>query len=67
MSSASCYTNKIRVTYEAKNTKVQYPGNVAKTPQPLNATLNCSPNFSVFNYVVVKCNKPKHHPSCLNT
>lgn len=67
MSSASCYTNKIRVTYEAKNTKVQYPGNVAKTSGILYPALNCTPNFSVFNYVIVKCKKPKHHPSCLNT
>lgn len=57
MSSASCYTNKVRVTYEAKNTKVQYPQNVGRTPGSLYPALNCNPNFSVYNYVIVNCNR----------
>jgi hypothetical protein len=67
MSSASCYTNKVRVTYEAKNTKVQYPGNIAKSPGFLYPALNCNPNFSIINYVIVKCSKPKSHPTCLDS
>ena len=67
MSSASCYTNKIRVTYAGNNTKVQYPGNVAKTNNIYYPALNCNPNFSIINYVIVKCAKPKHHPTCLNS
>lgn len=58
MRSASCYTNKVRVTYAGNNTKVQYPGNVAKTFNIYYPALGCSPNFSVFNYVVSKCHKP---------
>lgn len=57
MSSASCYTNKVRVTYEAKNTKVQYPRNVAQPFNNLYASINCNPDYSVFNYVIVKCDK----------
>ena len=57
MSSASCYTNKVRVTYEAKNTKVQYPQNVGRTPGSLYPALNCNPNFSVYNYIIVNCNR----------
>ncbi len=67
MSSASCYTNKVRVTYEAKNTKVQYPGNVARTPGFLYPAINCNPNYSVIRYVHVKCAKPLHYPTCLNS
>ena len=57
MSSASCYTNKVRVTYEAKNTKVQYPKNIAHSPGFLYPVLNCNPDFSVLDYVIVKCDK----------
>lgn len=51
MSSSACYTNKIKTTALAKNTKVHYPGNVANNHNTLQATLGCNPNFTVQNYV----------------
>ena len=67
MRSASCYTNKVRVTYAGNNTKVQYPGNVAKTFNIYYPALGCSPNFSVFNYVNVRCDVPCGIPAVIGT
>lgn len=50
MSSAACFTNKVKVIAQAKNTKVEYPGNVGSNSDPLKATIGCSPNFSVQVY-----------------
>lgn len=50
MTSASCYTNKVRVTYDGNNTKVQYPGDVAKTFNIYYPALGCSPNFDTIVY-----------------
>ncbi len=64
MRSASCYTDKVRTTAYAKNTKVQYPGGVAKNWEVLQATLPCNPNFTVQTYaVVLPCN---YNPTCWN-
>ena len=52
MSSAACYTNKRRVIAESKNSKVNYPGNIANGSQPLLPTLGCNPNFTVQSYTV---------------
>jgi hypothetical protein len=69
MSSASCYTNKVRVTYAGNNTKVQYPGNVAKTNNIYYPALNCNPNFDTIVYFKgcrfyknVECN-PRRRPT----
>ena len=57
MSSAACYTNKLRVTTEANNTKVEYPGKVGKNFNPLYSTLGCNPRFTVLSYTKAKCDK----------
>lgn len=51
MSSAACYTNKVKVVAQAKNTKVNYPGGEAKNNDKVYATLGCNPNFAIQNYV----------------
>jgi hypothetical protein len=51
MRTASCYTNKVKITAYAKNTKVDYPGHVAKNWELLQAALPCNPNFTVQNYI----------------
>ncbi len=53
--SAGCYTNLRKIVAEAKNTKVEYPGNVAKNWNVLQPTINCNPNFQVIEYVQI-CN-----------
>jgi hypothetical protein len=52
MRSAACYTNKVKVVAQAKNTKVNYPGGEAKNWDKMYATLGCNPNFAVQTYVV---------------
>lgn len=58
MRSASCYTDLRRTVAYAKNRKVNYPGNVAKNWEILQAALPCNPNFDVQNYVIPVCNGP---------
>jgi hypothetical protein len=55
MKSASCYTNKVRVLAEAKNTKVQYPGDVARNWFYLYPAGPCNPNFQVIQYTGRPC------------
>jgi hypothetical protein len=50
MSSAACYTNKVRTDSQARVTKVPYPGNVATNQNPLYASIACNPIFSVLRY-----------------
>lgn len=50
MSSAACFTNRRRVIAESSLTKVQYPGKIA-SENPLLPVRNCSPNFSILQYV----------------
>jgi hypothetical protein len=50
MKSASAYTNRVRVTSEAKNRKVEQVGSVATNIGLLQATLPCSPDFSNIQY-----------------
>jgi hypothetical protein len=58
MSSAAAYTNRVKVIAQAKNTKVDYPGHVAKNSDTLKATLGCSPNYTIQNYVITNmCKK----------
>lgn len=52
MSSAACYTNKVRVVAYSKNTKVNYSGNIAVNSDPLYASLGCNPNFAIQRYTV---------------
>ena len=52
MSSAACYTNKVKVTAYSKNSKVNYPGNIAVNSDPLFASLGCNPRFTVQRYTV---------------
>lgn len=52
MSSAACYTNKVKVVAYSKNTKVEYPGNVAINSDPLFASLGCNPRFALQKYTV---------------
>ena len=62
MRTASCYTNKVKVTAYAKNTKVDYPGHVAKNWEVLQAALPCNPNFDIQNYIPnIPCSK---NPTC---
>ena len=62
MRSASCYTNKVKITAYAKNTKVDYPGHVAKNWETLQAALPCNPEFTVQNYQpTIACN---YNPTC---
>jgi hypothetical protein len=49
--SAQAYTNKLRLLAEAGVTKVQYPGRIALNKNPILSTSNCSPDFSVINYI----------------
>jgi hypothetical protein len=51
--SAQAYTNKLRVLAEAAVTKVQYPGRIALNKNPILSTINCSPNFSIIDYVPI--------------
>lgn len=54
--SAQAYTNKLRILAEAAITKVQYPGRIALNKNPILSTINCSPDFSVIDYVPIpKC------------
>jgi hypothetical protein len=53
MRTAACYTNRVRIVAYAKNKKVNYPGGVAKNWETLQATLPCSPDFTVQTYVGV--------------
>lgn len=62
---ASCYTHKVQVVSTAKNLKVNYPGQVASTPQPLSNTLACNLSFTPSAYTpVARC--LSHRPACLN-
>lgn len=49
--SASAYINRSRILAEARNRKVQYPGNIASLNTLLSA-INCSQDFTVINYTV---------------
>lgn len=51
MSSSACYTNRVKVIAQAKNTKVNYPGGEAKNFDPIYATLSCNPRFGVQKYL----------------
>ncbi len=48
MPSASSFTNKVRAGSESRNTKIQYDGGIAQSPNPLGA-LTCisTPNWWV--------------------
>ena len=50
MSTASAYTNKLRVENTAKNNKVEYPGRVAKNIEPLAPACPANPSFAVLVY-----------------
>ncbi len=52
MQSAAAYTNKKRVIAIAKNTKVDYPGGVARNQGNLQPSIGCNPNFTPNNYIV---------------
>lgn len=62
MSTASAYINKLRVETTAKNNKVEYPGRVAKSIEPLAPACPANPNFGVLNYVnnSIGCNSRKN-------
>lgn len=64
MQSAAAYTNKKRVIAIAKNTKVDYPGGVARNHGNLQPTIGCNPNFTRNNYFI-GCRYYKG-VSCLN-
>lgn len=75
MKSAAAYTNKRRVMAEAGNTKVEYPGNVAKNYGGLQPVLpsqstpltpiSCGPDFT--HYVYFKGCRVIKHTVCLVT
>lgn len=65
MSSAACYTNRRRVKAESNLTKVQYPRGVA-TRNGYLSTQNCSPNFSVLNYIWKRNCKPCPPQICID-
>jgi hypothetical protein len=54
MRTAAAYTNKVKVQTVAKNTKVDYPGNVAKNVQPLAPACAVNPAFGVLTYSNVR-------------
>lgn len=59
MRTASCYTNKVRITAYAKNKKVDLIGHVGKNWETLQATLPCNPDFTVQNYqTTLSCGNP---------
>ena len=56
MPSAACYTNKIRTQTDGRLNKVQYPGNVARAMNTLEASVALSPNYSYLNYLAsIQC------------
>lgn len=61
MSTAASYINKLRVETVARNTKVEYPGRVAKNIEPLAPSCLINPNFQVLSYTFkpYKCDDPK--------
>lgn len=67
--SAQSYTNKRRILAEAALKKVQYPGRVALNNKPILSALNCSPDFSVINYVPNRkcCIPTPPLPPCIET
>jgi hypothetical protein len=65
MSSAQCFTNRIRVQAEARLTKVQFPGNLARNSNPLEASVALSPDYTKINYVIT--NFCKNRKGCLLT
>jgi hypothetical protein len=48
--SAGAYINRIRIQTQARNVKVQYPGNRATNFNPVYATCANNPNFDILNY-----------------
>lgn len=68
MPSASNYINKIRVTTEARNVKVQYPGSIGNLTQNLRAITCNIPNtrWDVIQYTEICGNIciPKPTPPC---
>jgi len=66
--SAQGYTNRIRVQTEGRNNKVQYPGRVGLTNNPIEASVGLSPNFTTNNYILSKCSIPSFNElSCVET
>lgn len=64
--SAQGYTNRIRVQAEGRNNKVQYPGRVGLTNNPIQASVGLSPNFTTNNYTISKCSIPSFNElSCI--
>jgi len=60
MSSSACYTNKVRVLAIAKNTKVEYPGKVAKNWGQLYPAGPCNPNYQILTYTGKPCICSRH-------
>jgi hypothetical protein len=50
MSTAQCYTNRVRVLSQARNNKVQQVKNIADGHSPLQAAACVTPNYSYINY-----------------
>jgi len=64
MPSAQSFTNGVRVQAEARLTKVQFPGKIAKNLNPLEAAVALSPDFTPIKYTLPNYCKPKHYVIC---
>lgn len=51
MPSAACYTNKVRTQANGRLNKVQYPGNVTRAMNTLEASVALSPNYASLKYL----------------
>jgi len=63
--SAAAYINKIRVQAIAKNTKVNYQGNVANPDNRLYSATNCPLNFTKLVYFKPNCNPNSNIPGSI--
>lgn len=50
--SAQGYTNKVRVSSEARLIKVQFPGKVGDNKNPLQSSIALSPSYTQINYSI---------------
>jgi hypothetical protein len=60
--SASQYTNKLRVEALARETKVQQSSRQAVVVRPLNATIGCNLDYSIYSFKNVLCSLPNFKP-----
>jgi hypothetical protein len=62
MTSASCYTNKMRVGAIARDVRVQQPNGQAIVVRPFNAVSGCNLDYTTYIFTKLNCNPSKFKP-----